>query len=137
MKVRATAPGKLVVLGEYAVLAGAPALVLAVDRRCRVDLGPSDDERCQLRIRAPESREVTFSVGATSARCAARFGPPPGRRPDSTARLRTLLKTAAQIRIRCQAFERNRQKSAELNTDMWINAPAHAPWTPPSRTTPK
>ncbi len=29
----ATAPGKLIVTGEYAVLDGAPALVLAMDRR--------------------------------------------------------------------------------------------------------
>ncbi len=36
----ATAPGKLVLLGEYAVLEGAPALVLAVDRRVRVHLSP-------------------------------------------------------------------------------------------------
>ena len=36
MRVRATAPGKLVVLGEYAVLTGAPALGLAVDRQCQV-----------------------------------------------------------------------------------------------------
>jgi phosphomevalonate kinase len=37
----ATAPGKLIVSGEYAVLDGAPALVLAVDRRvvARVDDG--------------------------------------------------------------------------------------------------
>ena len=34
----ASAPGKLVLLGEYAVLEGAPALVLAVDRRVRVPL---------------------------------------------------------------------------------------------------
>jgi len=66
VKVRATAPGKLVVLGEYAVLAGAPALVLAVDRRCQADIGPSEDERCQLRIRAPEPRETSFPVGTTS-----------------------------------------------------------------------
>jgi phosphomevalonate kinase len=66
VKIRATAPGKLVVLGEYAVLAGAPALVLAVDRRCQADIGPSEDDGCQLRIRAPESRETSFPVGATS-----------------------------------------------------------------------
>jgi len=29
----ATAPGKLILTGEYAVLDGAPALVIAVDRR--------------------------------------------------------------------------------------------------------
>ena len=38
MRVIASAPGKLVLLGEYAVLEGAPALVLAVDRRARVRL---------------------------------------------------------------------------------------------------
>lgn len=32
----ATAPGKLILLGEYAVLEGAPAVVLAVDRHARV-----------------------------------------------------------------------------------------------------
>ena len=37
----ASAPGKLVLLGEYAVLAGAPALVLAVERRGRAALAPS------------------------------------------------------------------------------------------------
>ncbi len=34
--VRATAPGKIVLCGEYAVLAGAPAIVTAVDCRARV-----------------------------------------------------------------------------------------------------
>ncbi len=66
MKVRATAPGKLVVLGEYAVLAGAPALVLAVDRHCRAELGPSENERCHLRICAPQPDEMSFPVGAQS-----------------------------------------------------------------------
>src|SRR5439155_1447511 len=35
-RVTASAPGKLFVTGEYAVLAGAPALLAAVDRRARV-----------------------------------------------------------------------------------------------------
>ena len=39
----ASAPGKLVLSGEYAVLAGAPALVLAVDRRVRCALTPQSD----------------------------------------------------------------------------------------------
>lgn len=38
MSVVASAPGKLVLTGEYAVLEGAPALVLALDRRARVTL---------------------------------------------------------------------------------------------------
>ena len=42
MIVTATAPGKLVVSGEYAVLVGAPALVLALDRRVVVRLAPGE-----------------------------------------------------------------------------------------------
>lgn len=37
--IRATAPGKVVLWGEYAVLAGAPALVMAVDRRAACEIG--------------------------------------------------------------------------------------------------
>ncbi|WP_376697354.1 mevalonate kinase family protein [Wenzhouxiangella sp. EGI_FJ10305] len=48
----ATAPGKIVLLGEYAVLEGAPALVQAVDRRCRVELVHCQDADC--RIEAPQ-----------------------------------------------------------------------------------
>ncbi len=38
MPVLASAPGKLVITGEYAVLEGAPALVLAIDREAQVEL---------------------------------------------------------------------------------------------------
>lgn len=40
--VEASAPGKLVISGEYAVLAGAPALVAAVDRRVTCTLAARD-----------------------------------------------------------------------------------------------
>ena len=40
-----SAPGKLILAGEYAVLDGAPGLVMAVDRRARVSMEPSPDER--------------------------------------------------------------------------------------------
>ncbi len=46
-----SAPGKLVLLGEYAVLAGAPALVMAVDRRARAAVRPSPDGH--WRVEAP------------------------------------------------------------------------------------
>ena len=51
MRVLATAPGKLVITGEYAVLEGAPALVLAIDRRAQVTLEESNDPG--YRITAP------------------------------------------------------------------------------------
>lgn len=44
MRVLASAPAKLVLLGEYAVLEGAPALVAAIDRRLHVELQPSGSE---------------------------------------------------------------------------------------------
>lgn len=40
--IETSAPGKLVISGEYAVLAGAPALVAAVDRRVTCTLSPRD-----------------------------------------------------------------------------------------------
>lgn len=40
--IEASAPGKLVISGEYAVLAGAPALVAAVDRRVTCTLSTRD-----------------------------------------------------------------------------------------------
>ena len=49
MSVRATAPGKLVLLGEYAVLEGAPAVVMAADRRAEVIVAPASGPRCRVR----------------------------------------------------------------------------------------
>jgi phosphomevalonate kinase len=51
IEVRASAPGKLVVLGEYAVLEGAPALALAVNRRAHARLALRTDG--QILIQAP------------------------------------------------------------------------------------
>lgn len=48
MKVTVSAPGKVVILGEYAVLEGAPALVMAVDRRVRVTLSSRPDGDCSI-----------------------------------------------------------------------------------------
>lgn len=65
IRICARAPGKLVVLGEYAVLDGAPALVIAVDRSCVATLEPAAGGSCTLRVRmaadtvyehAPEAR---------------------------------------------------------------------------------
>ena len=65
MRVRATAPGKLVVLGEYAVLTGAPALVLAVDRQCQVAEDVVIEVTGPLKFRNPVSvdTEIDDPVG--------------------------------------------------------------------------
>lgn len=66
MTIVARAPGKLAVLGEYAVLAGAPALVMAVDRHCRVEIEPSAAAECRLRIRTTVDTDVRFAPDAAS-----------------------------------------------------------------------
>lgn len=66
MTVIARAPGKLVVLGEYVVLAGGPALVMAVDRYCVASIAPSPDARCHLQISAATETETSFAPGAPS-----------------------------------------------------------------------
>lgn len=48
MNITASAPGKLLLLGEYAVLEGAPALVTAVDRRAHVSIRPAAGTHWQL-----------------------------------------------------------------------------------------
>ena len=40
----ASAPGKLMILGEYAVLEGHPAIVAAITRRITVTLEPRPDQ---------------------------------------------------------------------------------------------
>lgn len=51
MRIRASAPGKLVLIGEYGVLRGGPALVAAVDRRAEVSLEPG---AAGIRVTAPQ-----------------------------------------------------------------------------------
>lgn len=47
--IEATAPGKLVLSGEYAVLDGAPAIVAAIGRRARIRLSPGRGEFHEVR----------------------------------------------------------------------------------------
>ena len=61
MRVRARAPGKLVVLGEYAVLDGAPALVLAVDHYCEAELESAAGAVCTLTTRMHAARTHEFA----------------------------------------------------------------------------
>lgn len=44
-----SAPGKIILCGEYAVLRGAPAVVMAVDRRAVVSVTPHDESWCTVR----------------------------------------------------------------------------------------
>jgi phosphomevalonate kinase len=71
--VTASAPGKIVLCGEYAVLCGAPAIVTAVDRRARVALRTLDGADSivvapglgngNVRFRREAPREYRWSAG--------------------------------------------------------------------------
>ena len=52
MTIIASAPGKLMLLGEYAVLEGATALVAAIDRRATVRISPLEYD--EIRVHAPD-----------------------------------------------------------------------------------
>ena len=60
----ASAPGKLVLLGEYAVLEGAPAVTTAVDRRAVVRLRRRADGRCTVRAPDVVDGVQPFRLGA-------------------------------------------------------------------------
>lgn len=49
MSFKASAPGSLMLLGEYAVLYGKPAIVCAVDKRINVILTPRADQRIMIK----------------------------------------------------------------------------------------
>ncbi len=59
----ATAPGKLILTGEYAVLDGAPALVIAVDRRV---IATGASARCSSPFLLAVARELALRYGADS-----------------------------------------------------------------------
>ncbi|WP_349899549.1 mevalonate kinase family protein [Parafrigoribacterium soli] len=63
--ITASAPGKLFLLGEYAVLDGAPALLTAVDRRATVTIEPTDDAAWHLHT--PGLSGEGFTLGAGGA----------------------------------------------------------------------
>lgn len=66
MSVR-SAPGKVVLCGEYAVLDGAPAIVMAVDRRARVRLSRADGDWHRLSAPGLGEREIEFSIDNAGA----------------------------------------------------------------------
>jgi len=56
----ASAPGKVVLSGEYAVLAGAPAVCMAIDRRAHVTVAASDSEHHVVSRVAKNSKPCRF-----------------------------------------------------------------------------
>jgi phosphomevalonate kinase len=65
--IRVSAPGKLVILGEYAVLKGAPALAMAVGQRARVTLRWIEGPRSVLESSLWPGRTIPFHPDALRA----------------------------------------------------------------------
>lgn len=71
MKIETSAPGKLFLLGEYAVLEGAPAILTPVSRRARVHIGEGEtttiitDRKARMRTRDALNRTPLLSHIAT------------------------------------------------------------------------
>jgi len=61
-----SAPGKLVLLGEYSVLFGDPAVVMAVDRRARVELAPHDGDHWIVTAPGYQEDPVAFDLNPES-----------------------------------------------------------------------
>jgi len=64
-RIQVSAPGKLVVLGEYAVLFGAPAVVMAVDRRAVVTVEAAPGDSWSVAAPGLAADEVECAVAAT------------------------------------------------------------------------
>ncbi len=64
---RATAPGKAILCGEYAVLCGAPALAMAVNRHAIVSLGQSREDNHVLVTPGLEEGEWRFGAADSGA----------------------------------------------------------------------
>ena len=62
MEITTSAPGKFVLSGEYAVLDGAPAVCVAVDRRARVSIGPHEGDHCVVQAPGFSAEVGQFSV---------------------------------------------------------------------------
>ncbi len=62
--IHSRAPGKVVLIGEYAVLDGAPALAMAVDRYARVTLEPGSGRSGTLAAPKLVAEPVGFEIGS-------------------------------------------------------------------------
>jgi len=67
MDIVASAPGKQVLLGDYAVLEGAPALVLAVNRRAQARITSREDGACTVSAPDLDIRDAAWTIDRNGA----------------------------------------------------------------------
>ncbi len=60
--IRISTPGKLILLGEYAVLEHAPCLVVAVDRNCVVQIDSVEEDAFRIEASNPDIPDLQFII---------------------------------------------------------------------------
>ena len=60
--IRASAPGKVIVAGEYAVLHGAPAVAMAIDRRAHVTIDATVERNSLLQVQGVVEGKFPFTI---------------------------------------------------------------------------
>lgn len=113
MEVHASAPGKLVLLGEYAVLEGAPALVMAVNRHARVRLVAKAGGVCEINAPDLGLRAAPMTIGAD--------GMPQWPDPEHAARLRLVDQTLRALAPDSLAPPPGRGFSLDLDTSEFFD----------------
>lgn len=83
----ASAPGKAVLLGEYVVLDGALALVMAVDRRATAVLARGSGSCCRFEMLAPSPKVFDLAAGGAPTSVSPQAAP----KPTGVALLDSLL----------------------------------------------
>ena len=63
MKISTSTPGKLILLGEYAVLEGAPAIVAAVNKFAKITLNNSIDKNFYINAPNISINSLSFNLG--------------------------------------------------------------------------
>ena len=64
MTISTSTPGKLILLGEYAVLEGAPAIVAAVNKFAKITLNNSIDHNFYINAPAIGINNLSFNIQA-------------------------------------------------------------------------
>ncbi|MCB0283201.1 MAG: hypothetical protein KDF60_11525 [Calditrichaeota bacterium] len=69
MQLSVSAPGKLILIGEYAVLEGAPALVGAVDRLATITLNPNNKNHYSVTAASIDIFDAKFTISENNLVC--------------------------------------------------------------------
>lgn len=113
MEVTASTPGKLVLLGDYAVLEGAPALVVGVNRHARVRITAKAGGVCEVTAPEMDVAGAELRIGSD--------GLPEWSSPEQADRLRLVDETLRGLRAEDLAPPPGRGFSLHLDTSEFFD----------------